>query len=124
MAVGNLQEAETRGLLSSRLRRPHAKELRGFWNTSIERPEDTGAGPEHAFEGTAPVDSCVLLVVRHVFFSIHRATAVLLRCHRLDLPAGLFIPGGQKNSWRGSRARQAGAPSRFRGTRRGRDLDL
>src|SRR5208337_3820321 len=100
MAVGNLQEAETRGLLSGRLRRTRAEELRGFRHATAERPNDAGPSPDHTFEGAAPVDPCVLLVVRHVFFSIHRATAVLLRCYRLDLPARLFIPGSLKNSWR------------------------
>ena len=67
MAIRNLQEAEARGRLFGRLRRSDAEELRGFGHAAGERPDDACAGPDHAFERTAPVDPCALLVVRHVW---------------------------------------------------------
>ena len=63
MAIRNLQEPEAGDRLFGRLRRSNAEELRGFWHTSCERPDDAGAGPDHAFERAAPVDPCALLVV-------------------------------------------------------------
>src|SRR3984893_10346018 len=63
MAVGNLQEAKASGRLFGRLRRSSAEELRGFGHTATERPDDPGAGPDHAFERAAPVDTRALLVV-------------------------------------------------------------
>ena len=63
MTIRNLREAEARGRLFGRLRRSNAEELRGLWHAAAERPDDAGAGPDHAFERAAPVDPCALLVV-------------------------------------------------------------
>ena len=63
MAVGNLQEAETRDRLSGRFRRFDAKKSRGFWHASAERPDDAGSRPNHTFERAAPVDPFVRFVV-------------------------------------------------------------
>jgi hypothetical protein len=68
-----------------RLRRFDAEEPRGFRHAPAERPNNAGPGPDHS----APRRSIpALLVVWHVFVSIHRG---LRRCYRGDLPARLFM---------------------------------
>jgi hypothetical protein len=63
VAIGNLQEAEARDRLFSCFRRFDAKKLRGFWHAPVERPNDAGSRPNHAFERAAPVDSFVCNIV-------------------------------------------------------------
>src|ERR1700730_10163362 len=90
VAIRNLQEAEAGGRLFGRLRRSNAEELRRFGHAATDRPDDARAGPDHAFERAAPVDSCALLVVRHVWSPWAGALA---RCYEGDFAARLFIPG-------------------------------
>jgi hypothetical protein len=72
----------------TRQRGADAEELRRFGPTAAECPDDTGACPDHAFEGVAPVDP----------FAFHGSKARHSAFHREDTPARPLIPGDERIS--------------------------
>jgi hypothetical protein len=72
----------------TRQRGADAEELRRFGPTTAECPDDTGACPDHAFEGVAPVDP----------FAFHGSKARHSAFHREDTPARPLIPGDERIS--------------------------